>query len=361
MNLKAINLFAMLTFLVMPFLSLAATKPTLLKIQSAARHNTPAIKYVHDSLMKAKAVTGGSLNVRWYDPGKLVPVLQILDAVTTGKIDAGLTTPHFHAGKISALSIFTGPPFGPESVEFITWAKFGGGAKLLQETYDQSGFKVHTIYPCGVFPADASGWFKKEIRKPADLKGLKLRYGGLGGEVMKALGVSTALLSPPAMYNALDSGVIDGLELAGPGSDLKYGFYKVAKNYYFPSWHARATNLELLINKNKWNSLSKDQQQTLELLCDAASIRTLTYLQSLQPAALVKFKTEGVKFHYWDKTMLKSFKTAYEKVIKKKTANDPTFKKVWDSLNSFQKNNQLWKELEFLPQVPYNEKPAKGP
>ena len=141
-------------------------------------------------------MSGGTLKMKVYEPGKLVPPFEILEAVSSGKINSGYTTAGYWAGKIPAAPLFSAVPFGPEAGEYMAWLYYGNGMDLYQEMYDQAGYNVKVI-PCAVIAPETSGWFAKEIAGVEDLEGLKMRFFGLGGKVMQKLGVATSLLPDP--------------------------------------------------------------------------------------------------------------------------------------------------------------------
>ena len=148
-------------------------------------------------------MSGGTLKMKVYEPGKLVPAFEILDAVSSGKINSGYTTAGYWAGKIPAAPLFSAVPFGPEAGEYMAWMYYGDGLDLYQRMYDEAGYNV-MVMPCAVLAPETSGWFAKEINSPEDLQGLKMRFFGLGGKVMEKLGVSTSLLPGGEIFPALE-------------------------------------------------------------------------------------------------------------------------------------------------------------
>jgi TRAP-type mannitol/chloroaromatic compound transport system substrate-binding protein len=221
-------------------------------------------KHIADQL---NAVTEGDIELVFQEPGALVPALEVFDAVASGAIEAGWSTPGYWAGKVPALPLFAAVPFGPQAGEYIAWMKFGGGKELFDEIYEKNG--IHSVI-CGVIAPEASGWFKNEIKSVDDLKGLKMRFFGLGAKVMEKMGVSTQLLAGGDIFPALELGTIDATEFSMPAIDLNLGFYQVAKHYYFPGWHQQATLFDLMINLDLWESLSDTQKAQIETVCDAS-------------------------------------------------------------------------------------------
>ena len=156
----------------------------------------------------------------------------------------------YEVGKVPAAALFGAVPFGMESPEFMAWMYFGGGNELLREV-----FKPHNVYPifCGTIGPEGAGWFRKEINTPDDIKGLKFRAAGYGGDIYKEVGASVTLLPGGELFQALEKGVLDGTEFSLPTVDEQLGFYKVAKYYYMPGWHQPSTNQYLYVNLAAWN------------------------------------------------------------------------------------------------------------
>ncbi|HUT44270.1 MAG TPA: TRAP transporter substrate-binding protein, partial [Desulfobacterales bacterium] len=230
---------------------------------------------------KVDAATGGEIIMKVYEPGKIVGPMEILEAVSKGQIDAGYGPSGFWEGKMSGAAFFTAVPFGPEAPEYIAWMYHGNGLKLYQEMYDQGGYNVK-VFPAVILSPETSGWFRKPIKSPDDLKGLNMRFFGLGGKVMQRLGVSVSLLPGGEVFPALERGAIDATEFSMPIVDQRLGLYKIAKYNYFPGWHQQATINELLINKDKWNALSKSQQTIIEMVCMAAMTESIAASESGQ-------------------------------------------------------------------------------
>ena len=211
-------------------------------------------------------ISNGELKVKFYEPKALVPPLEIFDAVANGSVDAGWSVSGYWGSKNSALNLFAAVPFGPAAGEYMAWMWHGGGEDLMNEIYNKSG--LHSL-ACGILAPEASGWFRKEIKSPEDLKGLKMRFFGLGAKVMQKLGVDTQLLAGGDIFPALERGTIDATEFSMPAIDQNLGFYNIAKHYYFPGWHQQSTVQEFLINKKKWDGMSKQQRELIRTACRA--------------------------------------------------------------------------------------------
>ncbi len=331
-----------------------AADRVLLKTPIAFGSHLPAlgtpIKWVSEQL---PIMSDGSLKMKIYEPGKLVGAKEILGAVSSGKVNSGYATAGYWQGKIPAAALFSAVPFGPEAGEYMAWLYYGNGMKLYQEMYDSNGYNVH-VMPCAIISPETSGWFKKEINTPEDLKGLNMRFFGLGASVMEKLGVSTSQLPGGEIFGALEKGAIDATEFSQPAIDQRLGLYKIAKYNYFPGWHQQATIFELLVNKDTWNSMSKGQQAILDNTCKASVTNAIAEGEAMQFDVMAKAKENGVHIRYWNDTMLNTFEEKWNEVVAEKTAEDPFFKKVWDDLSTFRQGYDLWEANAFLPRAKNN-------
>ncbi|HFC05347.1 MAG TPA: C4-dicarboxylate ABC transporter, partial [Rhizobiales bacterium] len=191
-------------------------------------------------------------------------------------------------------------------------------------------------------------WFRKPINKPADLKGLKMRFFGLGAKVMQKLGVDTQLLAAADIYPALERGTIDATEFSMPAIDLKLGFYQVAKHYYFPGWHQQSTLLEMMVNKKKWDAMNARQKSIITTACRANVATGLAEGEAIQGKALKELQAKGVTLHKWSDEMLNAFRSKWDEVAKEQSAANPDFKKAWDSLQAYRAEYAVWKDYGFL-------------
>ncbi len=294
-------------------------------------------------------MSGGTLRMKVYEPGKLVPPFEILDAVSSGKINSGYTTAGYWAGKIPAAPLFSAVPFGPEAGEYMAWLYYGNGMTLYQEMYDQAGFNVHVL-PCAIIAPETSGWFAKEINSPEDLEGLKMRFFGLGGKVMQKLGVATSLLPGGEIFPALEKGAIDATEFSMPAIDARLGFHKLVKYNYFPGWHQQATVFELLINKDVWEGATEQHQAIIENACQGSMTDSFAEGEAIQHEVLIdNVENKGVIIKQWSPEMLDTFRTTWAEVAAEEAAADPFFDKVLTDMNTFRDGYKVWKENAFLP------------
>ncbi len=292
-----------------------------------------------------KTISGGDIRLKFFEPKALVPPLEMFDAIKGGALDAAWSVPGYWQGKEPALSLFSAVPFGPSAGEYLAWMYYGGGEKMMQKIYAKHGL---FSLVCGVIAPEASGWFRKEINSVADLKGLKMRFFGLGAKVMQELGVETQLLAGGDIYPALERGTIDATEFSMPAIDLNLGFYNIAKHYYFPGWHQQSTLFELLMNKSKWDALNKTQQAQIRTACKANIAIGLAEGEAIQAKALITLKEKGVNIHRWSPEILATLKSTWSEVAAEIAANDASFKEAWDSLTKFRAEYKVWKDLGYL-------------
>ncbi len=298
-----------------------------------------------DFAEQVETISGGDFKIRFYEPNALVPALEILDAVKAGSIDAGWASAGFWAGKIPAAAFFGSVPFGPSAGEYMAWVDHGGGQEIWDSLYEPHGIKG---LPCAMLAPEASGWFRSEIKSVDDLKGLKMRFFGLGARVMEKMGVSTQLLAPGDIFPALERGTLDATEFSQPAIDLNLGFYQVAKHYYFPGWHQQSTYLELLVNLDTWNNLTETQRAQVETACRSTIQATIAEGEAIQLEALKTLEEKGVAIHEWPDEILAELETAWNEVAAEESAKDADFKRVWESLSTFRESYKGWKSLGYL-------------
>jgi TRAP-type mannitol/chloroaromatic compound transport system substrate-binding protein len=295
---------------------------------------------------KVQRASGGSITLKLFEPGALVPGLESIQAVSKGSVDVAWSSPGFFAGTDSVFNIFSTVPFGPDMPEFLAWIYHGGGIELQNELF--AAHNIHTI-PCGIQPPEASGWFRKEIKTVSDLKGLKMRFFGLGAKVMEKLGVATQLLAPGDIFQALQLGTIDATEFSNPSLDEKLGFYQVAKYYYFPGWHQQASIIDLFINKAKWDSLADQQKAVIEMACGDMVRQIMAEGEATQWKAMKEMRDKhGVKIMRWSPEILAAYEKAWKEVVADESASNPNFKKVYDSYSAFRENYAIWRDYGYL-------------
>ena len=290
-----------------------------------------------------KEMSAGRLTVKVYGSGELVPGFEVFDAVSQGTAQMGHSGAYYWKGKMPAAPIFSAIPFGMTATEFNAWLHYGGGLALWQELYQ----------PFGVIPmaggnsgAQFAGWFKKEINSIEDLKGLKMRIPGLGGEVLKRAGAIPVTLTGGEIFSSLQSGAIDASEWVGPYNDLAFGFHQAAEYYYSSVWHETGTTLEFLVNEKALKALPKDLQKIVEIAARAVNEDMLDEYNARNNNALKDLvEKHQVKLRQFPPEVMKALKGYSEEVIAEQAKNDETFAKVWSSYSDFLQSMREYNDL----------------
>lgn len=238
---------------------------------------------------KIGELSGGRLNVKVYGAGELVPAFEVFDAVSSGTAELGHGASYYWKGKDPALPFFTCLPFGLTANEMNGWLLHGGGMELWTEAYQRFGLIPMAAGNTGV---QMAGWFNKEINSSADLKGLKMRIPGLGGEVFSRAGGTPVNIPGGELYTAMSQGTIDATEWVGPYNDLAFGLHKVAKHYYYPGWQEPGPTLECMVNEKAFNALSKDLQAIVRAAASSANEYMLAEYNARNKDALNQLETE---------------------------------------------------------------------
>ena len=292
------------------------------------------------------AASGGDIQLKIEEPGKIVPPFQIMEAVKDNKVKAGYTWVGYDQGKIPAVPLIAAVPFGMEPWEFNAWWYYGGGQPLGGELYDPHG--IHPVL-CGMISPETAGWFKNEITSLDDLKGLKIRFAGLGGKVLEKLGASVTMIPGGEIFQALEKGNIDASEFSVPEVDERLGFYKVAKNNYFPGWHQTFTTIFLLVNKQEWNGLQDQSKALINLACQAAVTISLSKSEHNQGPVMAGFPDKGVTPRKLPEPVLRELQKVTKEVLAEEAAKDEMFAKIWESQKQFREQYALWKTYGYLP------------
>jgi TRAP-type mannitol/chloroaromatic compound transport system substrate-binding protein len=291
-------------------------------------------------------MSGGRFDIKFFEPGALVPALECFDAVSKGTIESCWTTPGYHTNKYPALSFFTTVPFGPGIGEFLAWKWFGGGNQLRDEIYAKHDLIAFDNFCIG---AETSGWFRKEIKSLEDMRGLKMRFFGLGARVMDKLGVSTQLLAAADIYQALERGVIDATEYSLPTNDINMGFHQIAKFNYFPGWHQQTSCSEVLMNKKAWDALPDSFKAMIEVAAGRQVGYTYAETEAMQfPVMADMVGKHGVNIKRWSDEDLAIYEKAWLEVLAEDSAKDPLFKKVADHYLDYRKKYAVWGEAQTM-------------
>jgi len=291
-------------------------------------------------------LSGGRIRVKVYGAGELVGAFEVFDAVSRGTAQLGHGGAYYWKGKIPAASFFSAVPFGFTPDEINAWFYMADGIKLWQEAYKPFGL---IPFPAGNTGPQMGGWFNKEINSLADIKGLKMRIPGLGGEVLKRAGGIPVTLPGGELFQAMQSGAIDATEWVGPYNDLAFGFYKVAKYYYTPGWHEPGSALEAIVNAEAYAKLPEDLQLIVENACKIVNLEMLAeYTARNQQALQTLVEKHGVQLRRFPDDVLKAFRSLTAEVIEDVTRADPMAAKVWASQSAFLAQVRKWTDLSEL-------------
>jgi TRAP-type mannitol/chloroaromatic compound transport system substrate-binding protein len=288
-------------------------------------------------------MSDGRLTVKVYGGNELVPPFEVFDAVQRGTAEMGHGGAYYWKGKIPASPFFSGVPFGMTASELNGWFYHGGGMEVYHETYAPFGV---IPYPIGNSGTQMGGWFNKEINSVEDLKGLKMRIPGFGGEVLKRIGGTPVNIPGAELFTALQNGTIDATEWVGPMNDLAFGLFRAARYYYYPGWHEPGTALEATINAEAFASLPPDLQKIVVLSCKAANMDMFADFEARNGQALQTLIQEhGVELRPFPDEVLAELRQASIEVVEEQAATDEMSGKVWASMKSFMEQVKPWTEI----------------
>lgn len=335
----------------------AASGATALAFPMIARSQTPItlrfqstwpLKFIYhecavDWCKKAADLTGGRLKIEMLPAGAVVPGLQLIDAVSKGVLDGGHGIPAFWFGKNVAFGLYgAGPDFGMDANQLMGWVEYGGGKQLFAEIQQAARLEI-VSYLGGPVPCEPMGWFKKEIKTPADLKGLKFRTSGLAVEMFTALGMSAVQMAPADIVPALDRGLLDGAEFASATDDRIMGFPDVAKFYLQQSYHMANNFCEVMFNKAKHDALPEEIKAILKYVPHAAHSDMLWKSMHRMSQDFMDLQTKDkVKVYRTPKPILDAQLKAWDTIIEKHSAGNPLFAKVIASQKAWAKRVMYW-------------------
>ncbi len=302
-----------------------------------------ASAHLADSL---RTSTNGAVNLAIYEPGELVPPFSITDAVRDGKVEAGYTWLGYDQGKIPAAALIAATPFGLEPWEYMAWWFEGGGQALAEKLYAPQ--RIMPVF-CGLIGPETAGWFRQPLQSLDDVRGLKIRFAGIGGKVFEQAGASVTMLPGGEIFQALEKGAIDATEYSLPIVDQALGFARVARNNYFPGWHQPFTASHLAVNLDVWNALPAADQALLRQGCEATVMRNLAASEGRQGAVIEGFEAIGVTARYLPMDILKELQRISIEVMDEEAAKDPSFAEILDSQRRFSAQYAHWKRLAYLP------------
>ena len=333
----------------------AVAAPALAQTAAPAAQGTPAVKWrITSSFPKSldtiyggaetlakrvSAITGGKFQIQVFASGEIAPGGQALDVVQNGTVECCHTCSYYYVGKDRTFGFGTSVPFGLNARQLNAWVYYGGGQKLLDDFY--SNYNVVSFLG-GNTGVQMGGWFRKEIKTVADCKGVKMRIAGLGGVVFSALGMVTQQIPGSDIYPALEKGTIDAAEWVGPYDDEKLGFFKVAKNYYFPGWWEPGPAIHFFINKKAWADLPNEYKEAFQAAAYEANVTMMAQYDALNPAALRRLVQNKVQLRRYSNEILDAAYKAAVQMYSDESSKNPAFKKMYDAYLAFQRTQNQW-------------------
>lgn len=288
---------------------------------------------------RLRELTGGKFDIRVFAGGEIVPGLQAMDAVQQGTVECCHTASFYFVGKDRSFAFGTCLPFGMNARQTNAWMYYGGGQQLLDEFY--ANYNI-VSFVGGNTGTQMAGWWRKEVNSTADLKGIKMRIGGLGGVVFAELGVVPQQIAGGDIYPALEKGTIDAAEWIGPYDDEKLGFFKVAKNYYGPGWWEPGPVIHFFVNKAEWAKLPKEYQEAFQAAAFEANVTMMAEYDHKNPAALSKLLQNGVKLQAYSQEILDAAYKAALQLYADEAAKNPAFKKIYADYDKYRKTQNAW-------------------
>ena len=275
---------------------------------------------------RVEAASAGRLKIKVYGAGELVPAFEVFDAVSRGTVEMGHDASYYHKGKVDAAQFFAAIPFGMTNLELNGWLYYGGGMALWRELY--APFNLVPL-PTGNTGVQMGGWFNKEINTVDDLKGLKMRIPGLGGEVLRRAGGTPVTLPGSEIFTALQTGAIDATEWVGPYNDASFGLHKAARYYYYPGWHEPGPGLETIINKDAWDSLPADLQEIVRTTCQAITTDMAAEYTNGNAVSLQQLKKNpNIELRRFSPEVLGLLRSITQEVVDELMASDPAAAKI---------------------------------
>lgn len=298
--------------------------------------NYPGLGLAPENFAKqVEAMSGGRLKIKVFGAGQLVPAFEVFDAVSQGTAQMGHGASYYWTGKSKATAFFTSVPFGLNAQEMNGWLHYGGGLELWRELYDEFNLIPFAGGNTGV---QMAGWFNREINSMEDIKGLKMRIPGLGGDVITRAGGVSVTISGGELYTAMQTGVIDALEWVSPYNDIALGFHQVAKYYYYPGWHEPGPTLELIVNKDAYAMLPKDLQTIVEVAARAVNQDMLDEYTARNNEALVTLvETHGVQLRKLPDEVVSELRGISAEMLEELADDSDIARRIAESVKAFQR------------------------
>ena len=288
---------------------------------------------------KVSDMTGGKFQISVHAAGELMPAFGVVDGVQNATVEVAHTAPYYFFGKDPTFALGCAIPFGLNSRQMTAWMYEGNGLKLMREFYAKYNM---VNFPGGNTGAQMGGWFRKDVKSLADVKGLKFRIGGFGGKVFERIGGVPQNIPGGEIYQALEKGTIDAAEWVGPYDDEKLGFAKVAPNYAYPGWWEGGPQIDLYVNRKAYDALTPEYKAIVEAASAYAHVDMQAKYDARNPAALKRLVATGTKLFRYPKDMMDAAFKESQALYSELSASNPAWKKVYEDYASFRRDQNLW-------------------
>ncbi|HLX22493.1 MAG TPA: TRAP transporter substrate-binding protein [Usitatibacter sp.] len=288
---------------------------------------------------RVEQLTSGKFQIQVFAAGEIVPAFGVVDAIQAGTVECVHTASYYFVGKNRTFAFDTTIPFGLNQRQQNAWIYYGGGLELVRNFFRDYGI---ISFPAGNTGVQMGGWWRKEVNTVADLKGVKIRIAGLGGEVMSRLGAVPQQLAGGDIYPALERGAIDAAEWIGPYDDEKLGFYKIAPNYYYPGWWESNSMYSLYVATKEWDKLPAEYKAAIECASAEANVDMMAKYDFKNLDAIERLVANGVKLHSFNNEMMKAALTAAHELYEEESAKNPSWKKIYEPWKKFRAREFLW-------------------
>ena len=288
---------------------------------------------VENLAKRIEVASAGRLRIKVFAGGELVPALEVFDAVRSGTAQMGHDASYYHRGKVPALQYFTAAPFGLTAPEMDAWLYYGGGLELWHELYEPYGL---IAFPAGNTTCQTLGWFNKELNTLDDIKGLKVRMPGLGGEVMQRAGATQVTMPASEIFTSLQTGAIDAAEWVGPYNDIALGLHRVARYYYYPGFHEPGPSEQCVINREAWDTLPEDLQEIVRIACQSVNLDMQAEYNWGNAMAVDQLRQDpNVELREIPAEIFEALRELSQQAADELSARDEFSKRVKDSIDAF--------------------------
>lgn len=277
----------------------------------------------------------------------------VFDRVKNNELNGAVCTLHTWGEKDPILYLLSSIPFVITNTYIFGFLQSSRGKDLYKQIGNRHNIK---IIPCGISGLQLGGWWKSIPTTVNDIKGIKMKFHGIGGLIMKKLGAQIIDLQPEELYDAFAKSIIDVVEWSTPSDDLKMKFYDTAKYSMVPGWHELGTLFHLIINLDLYKKLTQDQQDEIENICKINLMEDLSKSHYEDNSAMVELVNyNSVRFIKWSDELMRAFYTETQKLINSWVKQDPLISDLYDEISKYITQNKYEFDLQIVPIVQFTE------